>query len=355
MTTSETGRDGAQPSSGDEQSTLTLGERVRQPQTVLSFLFAVLIVAFLVRRLDIDLGQVWRELRSANLALFALGAAVFYLGFILRVLRWRRMLVQAGVDAYPEVRLPSNGGLLEIMLLAWFANCVVPAKLGDIYRGFLLKRRSEAPFTTTMGTIAAERLIDLVMLVVLLVISGLIVFGRHFPSGTGRVLVYGGATVLVGVVGVVTVWVFRDHIVERLPARVAGPVNRIQTGLFDNLRNPWSAIGISLVIWLGEGVRFFLVAWSLDARLALSTALFMALLGSLATVSPITPAGLGVVEAIVISVLPLVGVNEDSAAAIVILDRIIAYWSLIAIGIPLYIFHVRRDVAAAVQQEPSSA
>jgi glycosyltransferase 2 family protein len=345
----------AQPGGDGDRAPRTLGQRFRQPQTLLSFLFAFLIVAFLVRRLDIDPGEVWRHLKSANLLLFALGAAAFYAGFLVRVVRWRRMLEQAGVTDEPDVELPSNAGLLEIMLLSWFANCVVPAKLGDVYRGFLLKRRSNASFTTTMGTIAAERLIDLVVLVVLLVGSGLIVFGRHFPSGTRTVVVYGGTTVLVGVVAVAVVWIFRERLVALLPERLAQPVDRVQVGLFENLRNPWASVGLSLVIWLAEGVRFFFVAWSLDAMLPASTALFMALISSLATVSPITPAGLGVVEAILISILPLVGVGEDAAAAIAILDRIISYWSLILVGLPLYVLYVRRDVASAVQQEPSSA
>lgn len=341
--------------SREEGRVLTLGQRVRQPQTLLSFLFAVLIVVFLVRQLDIDPAEVWRQLRSANLLLFGAGLLAFYAGFLARVARWRRMLVRAGVTAQAGVRLPSNAGLLEIMLLAWFANCVVPAKLGDVYRGFLLKRRSDAPFTTTMGTIAAERLIDLVVLVGLLIASGLVVFGRHFPSGTSRVVVYGGGTVAAGVALVGVAWVFREPLLRRLPGRLVAPVDRVQQGLFTNLRDPWASVGYSLVIWLAEGVRFFFVAWSLDAVLPPSTALFVALLSSLATVSPITPAGLGVVEALVISVLPLVGVAEDSAAAIAILDRIISYWSLIVVGLPLYILYVRRDVATAVTQEASSA
>lgn len=351
---------GTNPTNEDAPSTsqnrdLTLGQRFRQPQTLLSFLFAILIVVFLVRRLDINAGEVWRQLRSANLAIFLLGLVAFYSGFILRVLRWRRMLARAGLAASPTVRLPSNGGLLEIILLAWFANCVVPAKLGDVYRGFLLKRRSNASFSTTMGTVAAERVIDLIVLVVLLVASGLIVFGRHFPSGTNTIVVYGGGTVAAGVIVLAALWAFRERLLLHLPERLAAPIGRIHTGLFTNLRNPWPSIGFSVAIWMAEGARFFFVAWSLDAVLPLSTSLFMALLGSLAAVSPVTPAGLGVVEAVLISVLPLVGVTEDSAAAIVILDRIISYWSLIVVGLPLYVLHVRRDVRSAVQQEPASA
>ncbi|HYH11527.1 MAG TPA: lysylphosphatidylglycerol synthase transmembrane domain-containing protein [Thermomicrobiales bacterium] len=338
-----------------EQAPPTLGQRFRQPQTLLSFLFAILIVAFLVRRLDIDPAEVWRQLRSANLPLFALAVLTFYSGFLLRVVRWRYMLTTAGVTQLPGVKLPSNLELLNIMLLAWFANCVVPAKLGDVYRGFLLKRQSNAPFTTTMGTIAAERLIDFVVLLLLLVSSGLVVFGTHLPSGTRSVVVYGGATILAGVAAIGILWRFRSPLLRRLPARLADPVDRVQTGLFENLKNPWRSAGYSVLLWLLDGTRFFLVAWSLNVMLPIWTSLFIALLASLASVSPVTPAGLGVVEAVLISVLPLVGVAEDSATAIAILERLVSYWSLILVGLPLYIVHVRRDISAAVQQEPISA
>lgn len=345
------GRDEAHPV--EEVRPASLGERFRQPQTLASLIFAILIFFFLVRRVDIDPGEVWRELRSANLLLFALGLIAFYAGFLLRTMRWRRMLNAAGVHRLPDVHLPSNGPLLEIMLLAWFANCVVPAKLGDVYRTFLLKRRSKAPMTTAMGTVAAERLIDLVVLMVLLAISGLVVFGRRFPSGTDDVMLYGGITILVVLVGVTLLGVFRTYLLGLLPARLAAPVNRIQGGLFENLRHPWIAVGYSVGIWLLEGMRVFFVAWSLNEVLPPSTALFIALVGSLAAVSPITPAGLGVVEAVLITVLTFIGVGDDTATAITILDRLISYWSLILVGLPLYIRHVRRDVAGPITDVPA--
>lgn len=338
-----------------ERGSITLGERFRQPQTLLSFLFAVLIIVFLVLRLDIDPGEVWREIRNANPWLFFTAFVVYYSGFLLRVLRWRLMLTRAGLTPQRGVQLPANRGLLRILLLSWFANCVVPAKLGDIYRGFLLKQHSGAPFTTTMGTIAAERLIDLVVLLVLLVSSGLLVFGRHFPSEASTVLTYGGVTVLLGVVAVVIAWCGRDSLLARIPARFTDHFNRLQKGFFVNLQRPWRSVLISVGLWSADGARFFLVAWSLGSILPFSTALFIALISSMATVSPLSPAGLGVVEALVISILPLVGVDSDSAAAIAILDRVISYLSLIIVGLPLYIVHVRQDVAAPTRDLPSPA
>jgi glycosyltransferase 2 family protein len=331
-----------------------LGRRLRQPQTLLSFAFAALIVVFLVRRLEIDPGEVWRQVRAANPLLAGLALLTFYASFVVRAQRMRWMLARARVTDDPGVTIPALPEMTEIVVLGWFTNCVVPARLGDVYRAWLLRRRANVPFTTSMGVIGAERLIDLAVLVTLLALSGLMVFGRHFPRGTGSVAVYGGATVLAAAVVVWTLWMFRDRLLELLPERLAAPVDRIQQGFFENLRAPWRSAAYSLAIWSMDGMRFFLVAWSLGLVLPPSTAQFLILIAALAAASPITPAGLGVVEAVLIAVLPLVDVPKDTATAIVVVERAISYWSLIVVGLIVYVVAVRRDVAVA-RQDTSSA
>jgi hypothetical protein len=39
------------------------------------------------------------------------------------------------------------------------------AQLGDVYRGYLLKQEAEVSLPLTLGTILAERLVDLVTLI----------------------------------------------------------------------------------------------------------------------------------------------------------------------------------------------
>ena len=66
-------------------------------------------------------------------------------------------------------------GLGQIIFLSWFANCVVPAKLGDAYRAYLLKKDANVGFSKTIGTILAERIIDMIILFVLLAGAALLV------------------------------------------------------------------------------------------------------------------------------------------------------------------------------------
>jgi uncharacterized membrane protein YbhN (UPF0104 family) len=334
--------------------THALGQRFLRPQTLLSFLFAALIIVFLVRRVDVNPVQLWQEIRSANLALVGIALLIFYSGFLIRVIRWRQMLTQAGITSLPNVTLPTNAGMLEIMLLSWFANCIVPAKLGDVYRAVLLKRRSNAPITTTMGTIAAERIIDLLLLLVLMLATAPVVYGSNVPNGSPNAMVYGGACAMAIIVAVGLVWVFWHRLRRQLPAILGEPIARVQFGLFENLRSPWPCVGYSALLWILEGVRFFFIAWSLGTVLPPSTALFIALAGSLAAVWPFTPAGLGVVEATLVYLLTLAGVSADTAAAIVLLERVVSYWSLIVVGIPLYIKQMRGEVRETVKQAPTA-
>lgn len=325
-----------------------------QPRTLVSFGIAAFIVFFVFRGLE-DPADVWRQLREANFSLVLAALLVFYSTFFVRAARWLRMLRQAGINEHNGYVLPSIPGTYFILILSWFANCVVPARLGDAYRSFLLKDRTGASFGLGLGTILAERLIDLVVLVVIALGSGVVVFGTHAPGRAEQAFLLGMIVVVLGVVGAILLYRFRDHLEERLPDRFSGHFARLNRGIFDILRRPMPFALMSLLIWLGDGLRLYLVAWSLGAKITFPEALVVALLSALVTIIPITPAGIGVVEGFMIWMLPQVGVPSETAAAIAILDRVITYWSLIVFGLPLYLINLRRDIGASATNEPATA
>ena len=84
---------------------------------------------------------------------------MFYLGFPLRGLRWAILIRGTG---YPlKVR-----DATEIIFISWLVNCLVPAKLGDIYRAYLLKINSTGVAESrTFGTVFIERILDLFAIV----------------------------------------------------------------------------------------------------------------------------------------------------------------------------------------------
>ena len=63
--------------------------RLLKPHTIVSFAIAVFIVAFLVKRMNIDLGAVWSNIKAANPWYFVAALVLYYLTFAARTLRWR--------------------------------------------------------------------------------------------------------------------------------------------------------------------------------------------------------------------------------------------------------------------------
>ena len=114
------------------------------PQTLVSFGIAIAVLWFVARRLDVDPGAIWAQMRRANLWLLAVAFVLWYGAFFVRGWRWGRMLDSARFNQAQGFRSP-RPWTGEIVVLAYFANSIVPAKLGDAYRAYLLKRDGGCP------------------------------------------------------------------------------------------------------------------------------------------------------------------------------------------------------------------
>jgi glycosyltransferase 2 family protein len=331
-----------EPATTDIQGSLR--RRVLSPQTLVSFGIAIAVLWFVVSRVDIDPGAIWAQIRRANLWLLAVAFLLWYGAFFVRGWRWGYMLDSAGFNEANGFHLPTTAGLAQIVVLAYFINSIVPAKLGDAYRGYLLKRDSGVPFSAGFGTILAERLVDAMVLVVVLSGAALVVFGPEMPPQARPALLLGALLIVVGLCGLAVLWFTRDSVVRFLPGRMQEAYARLQGAIFGSLRRPGLVLGIGALLWLNDGMRVWFVARSLDAGISPSVAILVAVMGALLTVIPFTPAGLGVVELGVGSVLVgVLGVDPVVAGSIILLDRVVAYWSLLAVGAALYLRRTRQE------------
>jgi uncharacterized protein (TIRG00374 family) len=305
------------------------------------------ILIFIFTRLEIDPVATWNTIITANPLFLITGFIVYYAAFWVRGARWKMLL--RNVDMKEE-QIPSVNGLVEITYLSWFVNCIVPAKLGDAYRSYLLKRNAKVSFSTTIGTILAERVIDLLVLFGLLVMSFLLV-GQRLSSDSkdfnlGLVMLLGGAMVVTLLVGLIGLRFFGDLLLRFVPHRFKDKFAAFQQGILRSFKR--SSIPLMLVftilIWLMEAGRLFFVTRSLDAHeVTISAVIFIALLSSLLTTLPLTPGGAGIVEGAVVLSLGLFLKNDHNlAVSIALLDRLINYWSLIVGGLILYLVSKRR-------------
>ena len=327
---------------GDEEqmdaAQLSIGHRLRQPRTILSIVVPLAIIGFFLYLNRDRLVQVPQLILKANPALVLLAFVVFYLGFPLRGYRWKRLLQGTGFAI--DVR-----NSMEILYLSWFVNCVVPAKLGDVYRAYLLKMNSPASLSRTFGTVFIERILDIFAIAILGLAAGFWSFRNGLPPAIRLVFVVGIVVVVIAAVGLFTLRNFGRRILDRLPLapRFIGLYERFEEGVFGGVgvrHLPILAI-LTGLIWMTEALRLYIVVLALgfpDVELGLSGAVFVALIGSLLTAIPLSPAGLGFAQAGVIGVLTVAyGIPLAEATAITILDWVISVLSIIVFGAVTYV------------------
>ena len=340
---------------GDGVGTPPLGRRALRPRNIASFLLA-LAVLYLVYRalLGLDWGEAWAGVRGANPWLFALAFAVFYGSFFLRALRWEALLANVGYDDRPAGRpMPSTFGLTRIMYLAWFANCVTVARLGDAYRGYLLKKASGVSFAVTLGTVLAERLLDLLIMATMMGAGVLVVFHGSLPTEAARALAVGLILSAVGVIGLLAVRRFRWVFELVLPKRLHAQYFRLERGVTGSFRGRLPLlVAYSVAGWIAEAAALYVTTAAVGAPVSVAGALVVALAASLLSTVPITPAGLGFTEAGMLVMLGWLGLDLPTAGAVTLLFRLINYWSIVVLGFLLYVFGRSEDRLARERMEP---
>ncbi|HEX8597505.1 MAG TPA: lysylphosphatidylglycerol synthase transmembrane domain-containing protein [Chloroflexia bacterium] len=326
-----------------------LSHKLLNVRTLFSFALAIGLIVFLFTRLNINVAQTWTTILTADPLFLVTGFLVYYSAFWLRATRWKVLLKNAGHGKQDSPQqLPSTNGLVEIIYLSWFVNCIVPAKLGDAYRSYLLKRNSGISFSSTIGTIFAERVVDLLVLFGLLAASFTLVGQRLASQGEVNltlVMLFGAGMVFALIAGLVTLRFFSHIVLRFVPGRFKVKFTQFRQGILHSFkrRSLPTVLGLTIIIWFLEAARLFFVTRSLDAHVVtLSAVIFIALLSSLLTTLPLTPGGVGVVEGAVTVALGLFLKDQNMAVSIAILDRLINYWSLVVGGLILYLISKRR-------------
>lgn len=332
---------------------LALGKRLFNWRTLVPL--AIVIVALLVfaQKANIDPQKTWGALRNTNLFFFLLAFVTYYLSFGIRALRWRLLLQNVGFTKEHGVQLPHFWKLVEIIYISFFANVVVPAKLGDFYRAYLLRQEINVPTTRSFGTVLAERLLDLIILLLLFIPAIIISLHENMPPQLSLSLEVLLAAVVLGIAGLVVLRVAREPLAKLVPQRFRIHYYHFQEGTLGSFRRLTALVPLTVGVWLCEALRFFFVAVSLNligGNLVhiVAAAIFIGLGEALLTAIPATSGGVGLVEGGMVAMIALFyqGPNAPNlTAAAILLDRTISLFSLLAIGAIVFFIAVGRKAA----------
>src|SRR5260370_22828539 len=156
------------------QEQMSISNRLLNWRTIVPLIIAIIALVIFAQKININPKLTWLAMRNAKIYFVLAAFIIYYLSFPIRTFRWRMLLENIGYTKENGIHLPKFWKLLEIIYVSWFANVIVPAKLGDLYRTYLLRREAGLPASSTFGTILAERLLDLIVLLLLFIPSVII-------------------------------------------------------------------------------------------------------------------------------------------------------------------------------------
>ena len=295
------------------------------------FLSGVIVVGLLFA---LDLNEVEQALRSARPVHLVWATLSYCLLFPLRGLRWRLLLRPIS----PKI---SVKWATQSFLIGFMANNILPARLGDIVRAFVLSTRGQVSRSAALTSVMLEKVFDGLTVVGFLV--GVLFIPRNITQISYSSHLY-GITIFMGLVfGTALIFAgliaMTEHkalsilrrLVSPLPAKIRTKFIELSSQLasgFRILREPsltFIVLTLTMAIWLGEVGVYVGVARSLDIDVTFfGLTLVMAIL-TLGLTAPSAPGFIGVFEALVIPALGLLGVVSSKAAAFAVLLHLIHY------------------------------
>ncbi len=254
---------------------------------------AVLLMAYLFRNISVT--ELLRSFRQADYT-WALGSAAALLGaHVCRAYRWKLLMRPLGYR-------PGLGNTFLAVMVGYFANLLVP-RMGEVTRCGMLQRMERIPLNTSFGTVVAERLFDLISLLVLNFVlefdrlSGF--FTQFFASKFGAAgnisasvyLVVAGLAIT-GLVGLIVLYRSRQRFRgNAFYVRVSSFVKGMLDGVLSvrKLDRKWDFLLQTVLIWVGYYLASYLLTFALPnaTRLEPLAGLTVLIMGAIGMAAPV--------------------------------------------------------------------
>ena len=268
-----------------------------------------------------------RAFAEADWWLALLSLPVYFAGLFVRTVRWQYLL--------RPVKKVSPLRLFPVVIIGLMANNVLPARAGELARAYVLGQRERISKTTSLGTIAVDRLFDGVTLIPIMLIVVAIAGDRADFPVFGHDLNFAGLGIVMAIIfGFALSLLFYlalsdqgrrllHRMVHRfapapLKPRVEGLLHSFFEGLHA-LRSPID-LGIawvmSLVSWLLEATMYYIVGRAFGIDEPFYVFLLLTAASNLAIAIVATQGGVGAFELVASKTIIAVAGSAVAADAI---------------------------------------
>jgi glycosyltransferase 2 family protein len=332
-------------------ATIGVASPMKRPTLPTVLTWAGLLVSLLFTYLafrGIDFGALRRALLESEYWMLGPALLLLAIAILLRAVRWR-ILFSPG--ARPPLGIVTNA-----LMVGYFFNTVLPARAGEAARVLALRQRAGTPRFEGLGTVVAERALDVLALLILL-----FAVARSLPDAAWlpSALVLGAIMFVAIAVAFVAFALYGERPARVLlrPLALFPRMSKERRDLaaanlvlgFAVFRRPSIAVpafGLTFFSWLLIAVAFWLCTDGFDLGVGFAAGIFVVVAVNLALIVPSGPAGIGVFEAATLVALLPYDVDRSSALSYALVLHALNSIPFIAFGYIALHYHtvaVRRQ------------
>ncbi|KJD36494.1 membrane protein [Tamlana sedimentorum] len=274
----------------------------------LPLLLGVFLVWYSLSEISIE--ELFKYFKKADYTFIVLGMVLGLLSHLSRAYRWRFQLEPMGYN----IKL---GNSIMAVFATYLINYTVP-RAGEVARASILTNYENVPFEKGIGTIVAERIADMVIMLSIMAITLLLEFDFIYSfliEKFNPIKLFTSA--LIGLVTLVLiVWV-----INRSKSNFALKIKGFLSGLIEGvlsifkMKKKWAFIGHTLFIWLMYLLMFYVTSFTLPETSNISvSALLIAFIAASFSIAA-TNGGIGSYPEAIVLAFSLFTIPEDPSRA----------------------------------------
>lgn len=248
--------------------------------------------------------------KNANYFYIYLSLVIALFGFLSRAYRWKFSIEHLGYQSHFKNNLMA-------VCVAYFMNLTIP-RSGEISRALVLKKYEDIPFDKAFGTIVAERIIDLMIFLLFVIVSFFLQFNvlknyilELIPF---EKLIYLGIFGALCFIAFVLIWIYSNwKIIHLLKEKLSGLMEGMMSIV--KMEKKWAFLFHSFFIWFTYFLMFYVTIFALKetSTIGIVPVIIAFVFGSLAI--GFTNSGFGVYPLLVAEIFLLYGISDTAGTA----------------------------------------
>ncbi|MEW5766918.1 MAG: lysylphosphatidylglycerol synthase transmembrane domain-containing protein [bacterium] len=266
---------------------------------------------------EVDFARVKEAIKDANYGYFVLALILSMGTTVFRTIRWRYILTPLCALKYHRI--------FSWICIGYMANNLLPARLGEVLRAYMMGKKEGVSKSATLGTIVVERIFDGLALLFLLL---LMPYFFSLPAWAKKAGIFGTAFFISASFVLILFLIKKEAAVEL----IKGIVSRLLPWIADRVGHLLSAfvLGLeiiyyrkrilaifvfSILVWIQEALCYYAVAFSFGLDLPFYVPIFTVIMVNLGIMIPASPGYVGTFEFFTILSLGLFQVEKSLAAS----------------------------------------